>query len=338
MSSRDHKDYLLTEVRETYGVGPLYANAYIDYWSSSTGRRYATLSEILGSRPPKPMWFDFALTSNQRGEQTYRRIAPHIPPWARSYLDVGCGFGGFLVAFSMAGMQVKGIEIDPVRIDLAQANCQDHGLYDCIVEASILDDGISERLGTFDVITCNDVIEHVSDARGAIENMTRMLNPGGLLFMEIPNKDSLRFVARDGHFDLFSISLLDREDAIAYHRSGFAFSYDVGEYFPLEFYWAVLVRAGCEPRLLPTTDASPVFSGMSVRRAIEVLEAFFAFLLDRSSRTPATTRRKLLLRFLSYFARIVLRFLPAVLSRQERERFRMRYLTDFWSMLALKGG
>ena len=40
---------------------------------------------------------------------------------------------------------------------------------------------------TFDVILMGDVIEHVVDAKATIENVKRLLNPGGLLWLSTPN-------------------------------------------------------------------------------------------------------------------------------------------------------
>ena len=338
MSLDVRKSHLLSQVQEFYGVGPSFAEAYIDYWFRSTDKRYADLAEILASRPPKPMWFDFALSSNQRGEQIYQRIVSHFPNSRRRYLDVGCGFGGFLVAFSKYGFEVKGMEIDPIRIELAEANCRDHRLQDCVFEASILDDDLSDELGSFDVITCNDVIEHVADASRAIENMARLLNPGGVLFMEIPNKDSVHFVASDGHFELFGITLLDRQDAVAYHQSRFNDEYDVGEYFPLKSYWSSLRAVGCEPGLLPPADASRLRFEQVVRSVAEALGSYFSLLLNRPSGIPGSVRRKLRIRFLRYMGSFLLGLVPSIVSRRQRESYRLRYLTDFWSLLAHKGG
>ena len=39
-----------------------------------------------------------------------------------SVLDVGCGIGGDLVAFARAGLTVAGVDIDPLRVEIARAN------------------------------------------------------------------------------------------------------------------------------------------------------------------------------------------------------------------------
>ena len=48
------------------------------------------------------------------------------------------------------------------------------------------------RPGFFDVICCNNVLEHVGDAAAAIEKMTSSLRPGGLLIVSGPMPTSLQ--------------------------------------------------------------------------------------------------------------------------------------------------
>ena len=86
------------------------------------------------------------------------------------------------------------------------------------------------------------------DVPKALQNIVCLLRPGGMLALEIPNKDSLFFVASDGHFNLFGITLLPRPEAIEYHRKFFPFEYDVGYYHPLDFYETELKRLGSQPK------------------------------------------------------------------------------------------
>ncbi|MBT0566426.1 class I SAM-dependent methyltransferase [Williamsia sp. CHRR-6] len=47
---------------------------------------------------------------------------------ATTVVDLGCGIGADLVAFARAGMSVRGVDIDPVRAQIAQANLEALGL------------------------------------------------------------------------------------------------------------------------------------------------------------------------------------------------------------------
>lgn len=321
---------LRDEVMERYGVGPRYADAYLRYWESARGRRFETLAEILSRPPPEPMWFDFALSANWRGERLVERLAAVLPEQPARYLDVGCGFGGHLVAFARRGWEVTGIEIDPPRIELSRANLADRGLRDGVFARSILDPDLDRDLGTFDLITCVDVIEHVDDAALAIARMAELLRPGGLLALEIPNAEATSFVGRDGHFGLFGITLLDREDAQAYHREIFADPYDVGEYHPLSFYEECFARHGCATRVLDLQR-----SGGLLR---PLLGGFGDYLRSTRSRLPATLRRRLQRRFAGYLLGLGWDSVRCGLSARSRVEFERRYQAEFWTLTATRSG
>ena len=45
----------------------------------------------------------------------------------------------------------------------------------------------------FDIVTFNDVLEHIPDARATLEACTRVLRPGGVLSVNIPNAEGLGY-------------------------------------------------------------------------------------------------------------------------------------------------
>jgi len=263
-------------------------------------------------------------------------LRPHLPTTGRRYLDVGCGFGGFLVAFAELGYTVKGIEIDADRIVLSRANCADHALQDCVHAGSVLDATFTKTLGHFDVITCIDVIEHVLDVPLALTHMASLLNPGGVLLLEIPNLDSLNFVASDGHFGLCGITQLDRQMAIEYHRTFFGFEYDVGEYHELAFYRARLETLGCETVLM-TPGSHPA---RRVRQTPLLLAnlclRYTRFLARQAPHVPPQVFTRLHTALAVFFGRLAVRGLAAVTGSRAAIGFRDRYLVDFWTLLARK--
>lgn len=329
MTTTPEKNQLLSEIQARYGVGPRYAQAYFLFWLADKENVYHSLNDILESPPPRPMWFEYAMTTNQRGQAVSELLASHIPKTARRYLDVGCGFGGFLVAFAKLGLEVCGVEIDPQRIQLAEANCLDHDLKDCVFPGNILDETLVDRLGRFDVITCIDVIEHVLDVPKALRHMTTMLNPGGILFLEIPNKHSLSFVARDGHFELFGITLLDRNDAIQYHKAFFGFAYDVGDYFELDYYRREIAKNGCQ--------FAPIGAIHSARDYFPRLwSSYKRYRAEHYPKLPPTLRGKIRSRFVRYWLMLVSDGLRQIGNPAGRNALRSKYLSDFWRVLVTK--
>ncbi|GAA4375993.1 class I SAM-dependent methyltransferase [Nocardioides caricicola] len=66
-------------------------------------------------------------------QATRRRVAEHraarlVAASARTLVDLGCGIGGDLLAASRAGLTCAGVDLDPVRIAVAEANLAALGL------------------------------------------------------------------------------------------------------------------------------------------------------------------------------------------------------------------
>ena len=328
MSTTPEYSQLLSEMQSRYQVGPRYAQAYLLPWFAG-GESYHSLKDILSLPPPRPMWFDYAMSTNLRGQAMSDLLAGYLPKTTHRYLDVGCGYGGFLVAFARLGLEVRGIEIDPQRIQLSEANCLDHDLKDCVLAGNILDETLADRLGHFDVITCIDVIEHVLDAPKALRHMTGMLNPGGILMLEIPNKHSLSFVFRDGHFDLFGITLLDRNDAIGYHKVFFNFEYDVGDYYELPFYQREIEKLGCRFELIDLLRAPRDYLhqiGTGYRR----------YRVEQYPKLPIALRNKIRLQFVRYWLMLAKDSVCQIWSKSGKQVLRQKYLSNFWRVLVTK--
>lgn len=326
---------LLEEIQNRYTVGPKYAQAYLEYWLGTRGKTFNSLQEILDLPLPEPMWFDYAMSTNWRGRAIRQVLDDYILQGARRYLDVGSGFGGFLVAFAEIGLEVYGIEIDPQRIEFSKANCLDHNIHDCVFRASILDDDLASYLGTFDVITCIDVIEHVLDTKKTIQNMVNLLNPRGILMLEIPNKYSFNYVSHDGHFGLFGITLLDRPDAIEYHKAFFEFEYDVGEYYFLEFYRGEFERLGCQVTLLNASGDSD-----SYPQTRDVFAKVWAGYSDYRANYRHKLTSRLNGKIQRSFAGYMLKLYKDIIFHSKSDLGRMHlqytYFNDFWKLLVTK--
>ena len=100
-----------------------------------------------------------------------------VPAGAR-VLDAGCGSGRTLEELRRYG-EVYGIELDPGAAQMAQ----ERGCGEVRI-------GRLEELpwedGTFDLITCLDVIEHTPDDRATLRELRRVSKPGGFLLVTVP--------------------------------------------------------------------------------------------------------------------------------------------------------
>ena len=105
----------------------------------------------------------------------------------RNILDVGCGTGFALDAARARGLQTFGIELNPSAAE--QARSRGHTVFSCLLQE--LD---SRWYGAFDLISLNQLLEHVPDPVALVKDCVRFLSPNGVIAIAAPNSEGiLRF-------------------------------------------------------------------------------------------------------------------------------------------------
>ncbi len=104
-------------------------------------------------------------------------------PDDRLLLDVGCYTGIFVEIAGRHGWDAWGVEPSQWAVEQAQAR----GLH--VTQGTLDTAGLPEA--HFDVVTMWDVIEHLTDPRGALDQVYGLLKPGGLLVVHTIDLDSL---------------------------------------------------------------------------------------------------------------------------------------------------
>jgi SAM-dependent methyltransferase len=96
-------------------------------------------------------------------------------------LDIGCGLGAYVRAFSRYTERAYGIDIDAARVEHGVTE----GLHGLVA-------GVGESLpfadGSFDGILLNEVLEHVRNDRETVREALRVLRPGGRIVIFVPNR------------------------------------------------------------------------------------------------------------------------------------------------------
>jgi len=208
--------------------------------------------------PCLDMYFEYAVTANERGRGLADRVARHVPLSGRRWrrprvLDVGCAYGGPLVAFAERGARVTGIDVNERLLALAQVNLRERGLDAHLVHGDATAAHPSFR-GAFDVVVANDVVEHVPRLETFLQNLAGWLTPRGAVYLEIPNGACPDFVLRDGHHRLFGITLLDFDTARDYYSRRVTYGeYDTYNYLDFEGYSRLFEACGLSLTLLPET-------------------------------------------------------------------------------------
>ena len=122
--------------------------------------------------------------------QLGRRLCDETVPRA---LDYGCGAGQLVEFANTAGMDCIGVETfyegGSYRDDAIEK-----GLLNTVIFE--LNDGhIPQEDNTFDIVFSNQVFEHIEDFSTPLEEINRVLKPGGLFINSFPTRD----VWREGH-------------------------------------------------------------------------------------------------------------------------------------------
>jgi SAM-dependent methyltransferase len=109
-----------------------------------------------------------------------RLLARGILPARGALLDVGCGNGALLRAFSrrLGGWTLSGAELNATH---EQAVRSIRGVKDFIT------DPIEALTGQYDLVSLVHVLEHLPDLGDAIPRLAALLKPGGWLLIEVPN-------------------------------------------------------------------------------------------------------------------------------------------------------
>jgi 2-polyprenyl-3-methyl-5-hydroxy-6-metoxy-1,4-benzoquinol methylase len=95
-------------------------------------------------------------------------------------LDVGCAMGAMLEEAKAAGWDPVGVETSKFAANYAAEHTG------CPVYAGTLEKAAFSS-ESFDVVTLMDVIEHVPQPSGLVEEIYRVLRPGGVVFIVTPN-------------------------------------------------------------------------------------------------------------------------------------------------------
>lgn len=106
------------------------------------------------------------------------------------FLDAGSGSGLFSLAARRLGASVHSFDYDPQSVACTRALRQRQGGEDAhwrVEEGSVLDAQYLASLGTFDIVYSWGVLHHTGDQWTAIDNVSRLVRPGGKLFVAIYN-------------------------------------------------------------------------------------------------------------------------------------------------------
>jgi SAM-dependent methyltransferase len=109
------------------------------------------------------------------------RIATYL---SGRWLDYGCADGGYAEALLARGLDsIVGVDVESPRIDLANARHLPNATFEVFDGRSLPFDDAS-----FDGAFVNEVLEHVVDEAASLDELHRVIRPGGYLVVISPNR------------------------------------------------------------------------------------------------------------------------------------------------------
>lgn len=111
------------------------------------------------------------------------RSVTNVLPGPGRILDIGCATGLFLSGMKERGWEVLGIELN----EQAAAYARERMGLD-IITGNFLETDLPNHY--FDVISLWDVLEHLPDPLPVLKKISKIIRPGGLLVLNLPNPES----------------------------------------------------------------------------------------------------------------------------------------------------
>lgn len=135
----------------------------------------------------------------------------------QSLLDIGCGFGAFVLVCRMVGIEAFGIDIAEFEINFARKRLALELPHVDTASVYRKMNGLATTFTDelFDVITLWNVLEHVPDYRQLLRETYRLLRPGGYAFMLAPNYCAFR---KEAHYHVPWLPLMPKPIVLQYLR------------------------------------------------------------------------------------------------------------------------
>jgi 2-polyprenyl-6-hydroxyphenyl methylase/3-demethylubiquinone-9 3-methyltransferase len=125
-------------------------------------------------------------------DKTALNESPEHPLTGVRIADIGCGGGILSESLAHLGAQVTGIDPAPNNIAVARRHAEKMGL--SIDYRNITAEALAETGEQFDAVTALEVIEHVEGPREFIQTLSRLVRPGGLLFLATMDRTMKSYV------------------------------------------------------------------------------------------------------------------------------------------------
>ncbi|MBP7412516.1 MAG: bifunctional 2-polyprenyl-6-hydroxyphenol methylase/3-demethylubiquinol 3-O-methyltransferase UbiG [Giesbergeria sp.] len=116
------------------------------------------------------------------------------PLQGQRVLDVGCGGGILADAMARKGAQVTGIDLSTKALRVAQLHALEAQTPHIEYREVSVETLAQEQPGSFDMVTCMEMLEHVPDPDSVVRACAALVKPGGWVFFSTINRNLKSFL------------------------------------------------------------------------------------------------------------------------------------------------
>lgn len=109
--------------------------------------------------------------------------------FGKKVLDVGCGGGILAESMAREGAQVTGLDMGAEPLEVARLHALESGVTVDYVQQTV-EDHAEQHAGSYDIVTCMEMLEHVPDPRSVVLACARLVKPGGEVFFSTINRNA----------------------------------------------------------------------------------------------------------------------------------------------------
>ncbi|MFZ9575243.1 MAG: bifunctional 2-polyprenyl-6-hydroxyphenol methylase/3-demethylubiquinol 3-O-methyltransferase UbiG [Limnohabitans sp.] len=109
-------------------------------------------------------------------------------------IDIGCGGGILADSMARAGATVTGIDLAGKALKVAQLHAMEAGTPNIAYREISAEAMAQEASGSFDTVTCMEMLEHVPDPSSVVRACAQLVKPGGWVFFSTLNRNPKSFL------------------------------------------------------------------------------------------------------------------------------------------------
>lgn len=116
------------------------------------------------------------------------------PITGQRVLDIGCGGGILADAMARKGAEVLGIDLAAKALKVAQLHALEAGTQGVKYQEISAEALAAEQPGSFDIVTCMEMLEHVPLPASIVQACATLVKPGGWVFFSTLNRSFKSFM------------------------------------------------------------------------------------------------------------------------------------------------